>query len=223
MSDSEQQGTCQHAISPPFGHSNTQGRTGHCCSLGGLLAPTWPRRSPTLPLFWQFRGLNPIFLLPRTDLTEKQKGREGGGEEKPCWPSLAHQVEESSFKRAKEEEEKVICSGTEEKLTAPWSGRDRRSQKDESYNSSAERSRSAFSQIFRRHTHGLKDIHIRALHSCCIHISTDHTHPDMWNLFILSIFMSSIHHRASKCECVCLHGRDRAKEGKKWRVHACMH
>lgn len=47
LSDSEQ-AACQHTISPPFCQFHSQSRAGHCCSPGGLLAPTWPDSPPPL-------------------------------------------------------------------------------------------------------------------------------------------------------------------------------
>lgn len=55
--------TCsmQHAMSPPFGHSNTQDRAGRCCSSAELLAPTWPRRSLNTPTVLTIETLKSCF------------------------------------------------------------------------------------------------------------------------------------------------------------------
>lgn len=113
MNDSEQ-AACQHAISPPFGHSNTQGRTGHCCSPGGLLAPTWPRCSPkTLPLFWQFRGLNPVFPFPpdTPHWGTKRKRRRCRRKATQAQLSLSSK-RKRLWERGRRKRKKVICSAT---------------------------------------------------------------------------------------------------------------
>lgn len=113
MNDSEQ-AACQHAISPPFGHSNTQGRTGHCCSPGGLLAPTWPRCSPkTLPLFWQFRGLNPVFPFPpdTPHWGTKRKRRRCRRKATQAQLSLSSK-RKRLWERERRKRKKVICSAT---------------------------------------------------------------------------------------------------------------
>lgn len=105
-SDSEQ-AACQHAISPPFGHSNTQGRVGHYCSPGGLLAPTWPRRSSNTPTALTIQRLKSSILVSPDTPHWGTKGK------RRRWRrlSLAHQVNESGYKReGKVEEEKVFCS-----------------------------------------------------------------------------------------------------------------
>lgn len=65
--------TCsmQHAMSPPFGHSNTQDRARCCCSSAELLAPTWPRRSLNTPTALTTQTLKSCF--PRhTSLRTKE-------------------------------------------------------------------------------------------------------------------------------------------------------
>lgn len=62
-----QRAACQRAKSPPFDHSNTQGRAGRCCSPGGSLAPTWPRRSPNTPTVLTIQRLqSSIVVSPDT-------------------------------------------------------------------------------------------------------------------------------------------------------------
>lgn len=62
---------CQHAMSPPSGHSSSQGRAGHCCSCGGSLAPAWHQTLPAAPTRLPFP--------PWTHLAEAQEGVENSG------------------------------------------------------------------------------------------------------------------------------------------------
>lgn len=108
-SDSEQ-AACQHAMSPPFGHSNSQGRAGHCCSPGDLLAPTWPRRLPNTPTAVTTQRLkSSVAVSPgHTSLRNKR-----GEKKRRRWKrlDLGHQEKESSDKKeGKEEGGKIFCS-----------------------------------------------------------------------------------------------------------------
>lgn len=160
-SDSEQ-AACQHAMSPPFGHSNSQGRAGHCCSPGDLLAPTWPRRLPNTPTAVTTQRLkSSVAVSPgHTSLRNKRRGKKGRR-----WKrlDLGHQGKESSDKKeGKEEGGKIFCSlaaRREEDGT----------KRDEPCISSAEQKGGSLTVS---HTHGLKDTHAHAPRSCCTHLST---------------------------------------------------
>lgn len=63
---------------------------------------------------------------------------------------------------------------------------------------------------------------MHAFHSCCICTSTDHTNPDMWNLFILSIFMSGFHHWSSVTVYVCVWELEQERDKNKGCMHVCI-
>lgn len=70
---------CQHAISPPFGHWNSQGRAGHCCSPQGVQTPTWLRRSLNTPTIQRLKSSIPLSLdTPHWGTKGKRKRRRRG-------------------------------------------------------------------------------------------------------------------------------------------------
>lgn len=95
VKNDRQQGTCQHAIGPPSGYSNTQSRAGHCCNPGDLPDPTWPRRSPNTPTVLTIQRLKSSVLVssdtPHWQTKRKRKRLRRLG--------LSHQENENSFKR----------------------------------------------------------------------------------------------------------------------------
>lgn len=84
---------CQKAVSPPFGHSNSQSRAGNSCNPDGLLAQTWP--GDPQPLWhWQCRWVNPVFPFQRdTPHYEKEDEKD---EDVLSW---AHHMRQNRYKK----------------------------------------------------------------------------------------------------------------------------
>lgn len=161
-SDSEQ-AACQHAMSPPFGHSNSQGRAGHCCSPGDLLAPTWPRRLPNSPTAVTTQRLKSSVAVSPGHTSLRNKGRGKKGEE----------VEETRLRSSRKREQRQK-GGEGEKIFCSLAARREAdgTKRDEPCISSAEQKEVPLQCHTHTHTHGLKDTHAHAPRSCYTHLST---------------------------------------------------